>query len=68
MKLQQQLRELEDNIEEARRTYNAVVREFNIRIESFPSNVIATWFEFKKADFFELEAPEEKRPVQVKFS
>ncbi len=69
MKLQQQLRELEDSIEEARRTYNAVVREFNIRIESFPSNVIATWFEFKKADFFELEAPEaEKKPVKVSFS
>ncbi len=68
MRLQQQLRELEDSIEAARRTYNAIVREFNIRTESFPSNIIATWFEFKKADFFELEAPEEKRPVQVKFS
>ncbi|NPU84506.1 MAG: LemA family protein [Syntrophaceae bacterium] len=69
MKLQQQLRELEDSIEGARRTYNAVVREFNIRIEAFPSNVIATWFDFKKADFFELEAPEvEKKPVKVTFS
>ncbi len=69
MQLQQQLRELEDAIEGARRTYNAVVREFNIRIESFPSNVVATWFEFKKADFFELEAPEtEKQPVKVSFS
>jgi LemA protein len=68
LKLQQQLRELEDSIEAARRTYNGVVREFNIRIESFPSNIIATWFEFRKAEFFELEEPAlEKRPVQVKF-
>jgi LemA protein len=69
MQLQQQLRELEDAIEAARRTYNAVVREYNIRIEAFPSNVVATWFEFKKADFFELGAPEtEKQPVKISFS
>lgn len=69
MQLQNQLQELENNIEYARRYYNAVVRDFNILIESFPSNVIASMFTFKQAEFFELEAPaEERKPVKVSFS
>jgi len=68
MQLQSQLKELEDNIEYARRYYNAVVRDFNILIESFPSNIIATSFAFKQEEFFELEAPEvERKPVKVSF-
>ncbi len=69
MQLQSQLKELEDNIEYARRYYNAVVRDFNIVIESFPSNIIASMFSFKQEEFFELEAPEiERKPVKVSFS
>ncbi|MEW6418052.1 MAG: LemA family protein [Nitrospirota bacterium] len=69
IQLQSQLKELEDNIEYARRYYNAVVRDFNILIESFPSNIIATSFNFKQEEFFELEAPEvERKPVKVSFS
>ncbi|MBE0426507.1 MAG: LemA family protein [Nitrospirae bacterium] len=69
MQLQSQLKELEDNIEYSRRYYNAVVRDFNILIESFPSNIIASMFAFKQEEFFELEAPEiEKKPVKVSFS
>jgi len=68
MQLQSQLKELEDNIEYARRYYNAVVRDFNILIESFPSNIIAGMFSFKQEEFFELEAPEaERKPVKVSF-
>jgi len=68
MQLQTQLQELENNIENARRYYNAVVRDFNILIESFPSNVIASMFNFKQADLFQLEAPEtERKPVKVSF-
>jgi len=67
--LQSQLHELENNIEYARRYYNAVVRDYNIVIESFPSNLIASQFKFEKAEFFELEAPtEERKPVKVSFS
>jgi LemA protein len=66
--LQTQLKELEDTIEYARRYYNAVVRDFNILIESFPSNIIAAQFRFEKAEFFELETPElERKPVKVSF-
>ena len=69
LQLQSQLKELEDNIEYARRYYNAVVRDFNIVIESFPSNIIASMFTFKQEEFFELEAPEvERKPVKVSFS
>ena len=51
--LQQQLAEIEDQIQMARRYYNGTVRNFNIMIESFPSNIIANMFNFKKAEFFE---------------
>ncbi len=68
LQLQSQLQELENNIEYARRYYNAVVRDFNITIESFPSNLIASWFNFKQVEFFELETPEaERKPVKVSF-
>src|SRR4030042_6904297 len=53
--LQTQLRELEDNIEYARRYYNAVVRDYNIMTETFPSNMVAGQFRFVKEEFFELE-------------
>jgi LemA protein len=68
IQLQSQLQELENNIESARRYYNAVVRDFNILIESFPSNLIASMLKFKQAELFQLEAPEvERKPVKVSF-
>src|SRR5512136_1121147 len=68
IQLQSQLQELENNIEMARRYYNAVVRDFNILIESFPSNLIASQFDFKQAELFQLEAPEvERKAVKVSF-
>ena len=69
LQLQSQLKELEDNIEYARRYYNAVVRDFNIMTETFPSNIVATRFSFVKEEFFELEEPGvERKPVKVNFS
>ncbi len=68
LQLQSQLQELENNIESARRYYNAVVRDYNILIESFPSNLIASQFGFKQEQLFQLEAPEaERKPVKVSF-
>ena len=68
IQLQSQLQELENNIEYARRYYNAVVRDYNILIESFPSNLIASQFGFKQEELFQLEAPEvERKPVKVSF-
>ena len=68
MQLQSQLQELENNIEYARRYYNAVVRDYNILVESFPSNLVASQFGFKLEELFQLEAPEaERKPVKVSF-
>jgi len=69
MQLQQQLKDIEDNIEYARRYYNAVVRDYNIMTETFPSNIVAGQFRFEKSEFFELEeAGVERKPVKVSFS
>ena len=66
--LQSQLQELENNIEYARRYYNAVVRDYNILIESFPSKLVASQFRFTQEELFQLEAPEaEREPVKVSF-
>ena len=54
-KLQDELTDAEDKIQAARRFYNNNVRDFNIKTESFPSNIIAKMFGFKKAEFFEID-------------
>src|SRR5688572_20954448 len=53
--LQQQLTVTEDRIQAARRFYNANVRDYNTRVESFPSMVIASVGRFEKRDYFEVE-------------
>ncbi len=66
LELQKQLAEVEDSIQLARRYYNAVVRDYNILCESFPSVIIANIFGFRKRDFFEI--PEgERESVKVSF-
>jgi LemA protein len=67
LELQKELTDTEDKIMAARRFYNANVRDLNIAIESFPTNIIASIFGFKKMDFFEIGAPEEKEAPKVKF-
>lgn len=63
LKLQNELSNLEDAIQNARRYYNAVVRDYNARIESFPDIFIARKFGLTKRDYFEL-SENEKRDVQ----
>jgi len=65
LNLQKNLVEVEDSIQNARRYYNGAVRIFNTFIQSFPINLIAPIFGFKKKDFF--DAPEwEEKPIEVK--
>lgn len=52
--LQKNLTEIEDTIQNARRYYNAVVRDFNIKTQQFPSNLVAGLFGFRAAEFFGL--------------
>jgi len=56
--LQNQLSETENAIQNARRYYNAVVRDYNTRIESFPDLIIAQKYHFEPRDFFELDEEE----------
>jgi len=65
--LTQSLQEVEDAIQNARRYYNAVVRDYNTRIQTFPGNVFAGMFGFQQRQFFELTAPAEREAPQVKF-
>jgi len=67
LELQREVRDTEDKIQAARRFYNGNVRELNIRIESFPANIIASLFKFIKMEFFEIGVPEEREKVEVKF-
>ncbi len=68
LKLQDQLQEVENSIEYARRYYNAVVRDYNTLTEAFPSNIIASQFSFHRESFFELREPAAREPVKVKFT
>ena len=65
--LEQALAQVEDAIQGARRYYNAVVRELNTRIETFPSSLIATPFGFTPREFFEVTAPAERELPLVSF-
>lgn len=65
--LQKTLTEIEEHIQLSRRYYNATARDFNTKIESFPSNLIANAFGFKIYEFFQAKE-EEKQTVKVSFS
>lgn len=65
--LQGTLNQLEDSIQNARRYYNAVVRDLNTKIAEFPSNLIANMFNFKPREFFEVSAPAEREAPKVSF-
>jgi LemA protein len=64
--LQGTLAQIEEAVQNARRYYNAVVRDLNTRIQQFPSNIVAGMFGFRTREFFEI--PDTERAVpQVKF-
>ena len=54
-------------MQNARRYYNAVVRDLNTAIGSFPSNFVASTFQFKRREFFELDRPEDRQVPRVSF-
>ena len=55
LKLQEELANTEDRIQAARRFFNANVRDYNTRVQSFPSNLIAGAFNFKLEEYFQIE-------------
>jgi LemA protein len=66
--LQNTLNEIEDTLQNARRYYNAVVRDYNTKIEQFPSNLVAGMGNFKEREFFQVTAPAEREVPKVSFS
>ena len=60
--LQSSLEEIENHIQQSRRYYNAVVRDFNTRIGQVPSNIVARAFRFSRREFFEIEESERALP------
>ncbi|MDP2703889.1 MAG: LemA family protein [bacterium] len=65
--LQRELADTENKVQAARRFYNTNVRDLNTKIESFPDNVIAGMFNFKKREFFDIDEKVEGKPVSIKF-
>jgi LemA protein len=67
LNLQNSLQTIEGEIQMARRYYNGSARELNVKVQSFPSNLIAGQFGFKTADYFELENPADRDLPKVSF-
>src|SRR2546425_498667 len=67
VQLQGTLSQLEDTLQNARRYYNAVVRDLNTKIAQFPSNILAGMFNFKAREFFEVTVPAEREVPKVSF-
>ena len=65
--LQNSLTQTEDAIQNSRRYYNAVVRDLNTKIATFPSNIIAGMFNFQPRQFFQTETAEDRATPVVKF-
>jgi LemA protein len=67
LKMQEDLNAIENDIEKSRRYYNGTVRDQQVLIDSFPSNLIANGFGFKNLPFFELESSTERHVPNVSF-
>jgi len=65
--LQNTLSQIEEAVQNARRYYNAVVRDFNTKIQQFPGNILANMLGFKSREFFEVNAPAEREAPKVSF-
>lgn len=65
--LSAQLRSIESDIANSRKYYNAVVKQFNNKVEMFPSNIVASMFNFKTYESFEVADKSERENVQVNF-
>ena len=65
--LQGSLNGTEDAIQNSRRYYNAVVRDLNTKIQSFPTNIVAGMFHVQQRQFFDITDPTERENVAVKF-
>jgi LemA protein len=65
--LQTKLNQIENDIEMARRYYNGTVRNLNIKVDAFPSSIVARKYGFEKATFFKIEDPRDRETPAVDF-
>lgn len=65
LNLQKSLTKIESQLQAARRIYNSEVTAYNTKVSLFPSNLVASMFEFKEVDLFELETAEAKSNINV---
>jgi len=68
LELQKSLNDIEEQLQLARRYYNGAVRNLNILVDSFPSNLVARMFNFTPMEYFELEEPGDRAVPRVRFS
>lgn len=66
LQLQTDLTDTEDKIQASRRFYNGTVRDYNTKVETVPSNIVASIFKFTKRAFFDIDE-KERENVEVKF-
>lgn len=67
LQLQSELTDTEDKIMASRRFYNANVRDFNTKLQVFPTNIFGNMLGFTAQKYFEVASESEKQPVAVKF-
>ncbi|MBN2058513.1 MAG: LemA family protein [Candidatus Saganbacteria bacterium] len=67
MQLQKELTDTEDKIQYSRRFYNTNVRDYNIKTQIIPTNIIASMFGFKKKDMFEIAEAAQREVPKVQF-
>ncbi|HBG62126.1 MAG: hypothetical protein A2Y03_08820 [Omnitrophica WOR_2 bacterium GWF2_38_59] len=67
IELQKNLADIEDEIQLSRRYYNGAVRDYNIKVQSIPSCIVANMFNFTAEPFFEVESAEVRAVPKVQF-
>ena len=67
MDLSAQLKKTEEDIANARKYYNAVVKQYNNLTQMFPSSIVASMFRFEKRDMFIVEDTAQREAVKVEF-
>jgi len=67
LELQEELANTEDRIAAGRRFYNGNVRAYNTRLQTVPSNIVGNMCSFEEREYFEIEDPAARGPVNVSF-
>ena len=67
LELQRSLETIEGEVQMSRRYFNGAVRDMNVKVESFPSNLVANQFGFRQAEYFEMDDPADKAVPKVSF-